>query len=135
MNTFETKLSAVLLHFLSLHEAEAVAGMLDSGLYSADDIFEYIDWCKRRYGQDLTTDFEEWLEDRKPRILISYCTTEYGHPISGMLTYPARKEPDYEWYYSLNEIRHKIMALKVGETIPFKIRDDKDSVGSVTRLK
>jgi len=28
-----------------------------------------------------------------------------------------------------------ILKLKVGDTIPFKIRDDKNSVGSVTRLK
>ena len=42
---------------------------------------------------------------------------------------------EYEWYYSLREVTDDILKLEVGQTIPFKIRDDKDSVGSVTRLK
>lgn len=42
---------------------------------------------------------------------------------------------EYEWYYSLREITDDILSLKVGQTIPFKLRDDQNSVGSVTRLK
>ena len=140
MNTTETKLSAVLLHYLSIHEADAVYNMLTDEDYTEQDILQYITWCDKRYAQDLSTDFDEWLEDRKPRVYIGFCVTEFGTPASGTLWFPKRGEDmdhgsEYEWYYSLKEIQDDILKLKVGETIPFKIRDDKDSVGSVTRLK
>jgi len=140
MNTFETKLSAVLLYYLSIHEAEAVEDMLRDKDYTERDVIEYIEWCDKRYQQDLDTDFEEWLDDRIPRITIGFCVTEAEAPISGVLEFPKRHEDmdhggEYEWYYSLREITDSIMKLKIGETIPFKIRDDRTSVGSVTRLK
>ena len=140
MELSDTKVHVVLQHFLSLHEADAVVGMLYDTEYSSDDILEYIDWCKKRYEQDLDTDFEEWLDDRIPRITLGFCVTEAEAPISGVLEFPKRHEDmdhgtEYEWYYSLREITDSIMKLKIGETIPFKIRDDRTSVGSVTRLK
>ena len=140
MNTTETKLSAVLLHYLSIHEADAVYNMLTDEDYTELDVLQYITWCGWRYAQGLSTDFDEWLEDRKPRVYIGFCVTEFGTPVSGDLWFPKRGEDmdhgsEYEWYYSLKEIQDDILKLKVGETIPFKIRDDKDSVGSVTRLK
>lgn len=140
MNTFDTKLSAVLLHYLSIHEADAVESMLRDEDYTDEDILQYISWCKKRYAQNLSTDFDEWLEDRKPRVYIGFSVTEFGVPVSGDLWFPKRGEDmdhgtEYEWYYSLKEIQDDILKLKVGETIPFKIRDDQNSVGSVTRLK
>ena len=136
----EDKILEVLIHFLSLHEAHAVEDMINDDEYTSQDILQYISWCKRRYEQNLSTDFEEWLEDRKPRVFIGFCVTEFGTPASGTLWFPKRGEDmsqgtEYEWYYSLKEIEPEIMKLKVGESIPFKIRDDKDSVGTVTRLK
>ena len=76
----------------------------------------------------------------QPRVLIGFAVTEGGQPKSGFLTFPKRGEDmdhgtEYEWYYSLREMTDQILALKIGETIPFKIRDDKDSVGAVIRLK
>ncbi len=140
MNTTDTKLSAVLLHFLSIHEADAVYNMLHDEDYTERDVIEYIEWCDKRFQQDLDTEFESWLEDRKPRVYIGFCVTEFGVPVSGDLWFPKRGEDmdhgnEYEWYYSLREITDDILKLKVGETIPFKFRDDKDSIGSVTRLK
>lgn len=136
----EHKLTETLRHFLSIHEADAVIDMLQDEEYTEQDILQYIAWCKKRYAQDLSTDFEEWLEDRKPRVYIGFSVTEFGTPVSGDLWFPKRGEDmdygtEYEWYYSLREITGQILALQVGQTIPFKIRDDKDSVGSVTRLK
>lgn len=140
MNTFDTKLSAILLYYLFSHEAEAVKNMLHDDEYSSRDIIDYIEWCKKRLEQSLDSGFDSWLEDRKPRVTIGFCCTEAGSPISGTLEFPKRGEDmdhgtEYEWYYSLKEIQDDILKLKVGETIPFKLRDDKDSVGSVTRLK
>ena len=140
MNTFETKLSTVLLYYLFPHEAEAVEKMLQDEQYTGGDIIEYIEWCQKRLEQSLDSWFDSWLEDRKPRVTIGFCCTENGHPVWGTLEFPKRGEDmdhgsEYEWYYSLKEIQDDILKLKVGETIPFKIRDDKDSVGSVTRLK
>ena len=140
MNTFDAKLSAVLLHYLSIHEADAVDNMLRDEDYTERDVIEYIEWCDKRFQQDLDTEFDSWLEDRKTRVTIGFCVTENGHPISETLEFPKRGEDmdhgsEYEWYYSLKEIQDDILKLKVGESIPFKIRDDKNSVGSVTRLK
>ena len=114
--------------------------MLHDEDYTERDVIEYIEWCKKRYAQNLSTDFDEWLEDRKPRVYIGFSVTEFGVPVSGDLWFPKRGEDmdygsEYEWYYSLKEIQDDILKLKVGETIPFKIRDDQNSVGSVTRLK
>lgn len=140
MEINEIKLTATIRHFLSVHEADAVINMLQDENYTIGDISEYLRWIKMRYDLDLPTDFDSWLDDRKPRVTIGFCVTECGTPVSGTLEFPKRGEDmdhgtEYEWYYSLREVTDKIMALKVGETIPFKIRDDNDSVGSVTRLK
>lgn len=130
----------VLQHFFSLHEADTIYLMLYSEEYTSKDVVEYIEWCHKRNANDLPTDFDEWLEDRKPRITIGFCVTESGTPYAETLEFPKRHEDmehgtEFEWYYSLRQNTDCIMKLKVGETIPFKIRDDKDSVGSVTRLK
>lgn len=140
MEINEDKLRAVMQYLFGLHETDAVVGMLQDEDYTADDICEYINWGRKRYEEDLDTEFDSWLDDRKTRVTIGFSVTEAGCPIAGTLDFPKRGEDmehgtEYEWYYSLREITDKIMALKVGETIPFKIRDDKDSVGSVTRLK
>lgn len=140
MNTFDTKLSVVLMHFLSIHEADAVYNMLTDDDYNTDDIIEYIEWSNKRILQDLDTEFESWLEDRKPRVTIGFCCTDAGSAISGTMEFPKRGEDmdhgtEYEWYYSLREHTDEILSLKVGQTIPFKLRDDQNSVGSVTRLK
>ena len=133
----EDKVRTLLQYFLSLHEANAVMDMLFDEEYYGSDIIEYIKWCKLRYNHDMPTDFGLWLEDRIPRVVIGFSVTEYGAPVSGTLVFPKRSEDmdhgtEFEWYYSLREMTDKIMALKVGETIPFKIRDDENSVGSVT---
>lgn len=141
MRIDEDKLETVLERRFSLHEAEAILDMLDEDSdFTGEDISQYIDWCHKRYEQDLDTEFGSWLEDRKPRVTIGFCVTEVGCPVSGTLEFPKRGEDmdhgtEYEWYYSLREITDEIMKLNVGDSIPFKIRDDKDSVGSVTRLK
>ena len=140
MNTTDTKIQKILEHLLSLREADAVYNMLTDEEYSADDIIEYIDWCEKRFKNVLDAEFDSWLEDRKPRVTIGFCVTAYGQPVSGTLEFPKRGEDmengtEFEWYYSLREITDKIMALEVGQSIPFKLRDDQSSVGSVTRLK
>jgi hypothetical protein len=56
------KLYKVMAHFLSLHEADAVACMLLQN-YTAEDIIEYIEWCGKRYEQDEETDVDIWLEE------------------------------------------------------------------------
>ena len=140
MNTFETKLSAVLLHYLSIHEAEAVEDMLRDDEYTERDVIEYIEWCDKRFQQDLDTDFESWLDDRKPRVEIEIFVTENGCPVHEKLEFPKRGEDmdhgtEYEWYYSLLEVTEQIMALNVGESMYFKIRDDKASRGVIVRTK
>lgn len=134
----EEKLREFLQHYLSIHEAEAVASMLEDEDYTAKDAITYVNWCKKRYDAGLSTEFEEWLDDRIPRVLIGFCVTEFGCPVAGTLEFPRHHEKmdgsDFEWYYSLREIADQIMALRIGDTIPFKIRDDQSSVGHVTRL-
>ena len=140
MRIDENKLEIVLEHLFSLHEEEAILEMLDedSEEYTADDICDYIDWCKKRYEQDLDTDFESWLDDRKPRVHIEILVTECGTPIHEELDFPKRGEDmdhgtEYEWYYSLREITDEILALPVGGSMNFKIRDDAESHGVVIR--
>lgn len=138
MNTFETKLSAVLLHYLSIHEADAVDNMLRDEEYTERDVIEYIEWCDKRFRQDLDTDFDSWLEDRKPRVRIEMFLFENGHSVHEELEFPKRGEDmehgtEFEWYYSLREVTDKIMALKVGDSMPFKIRDDQKSNGIILR--
>ena len=140
MNTFETKLSAVLLHYLSIHEADAVDNMLRDEQYTERDVIAYIEWCDKRFQQDLDTDFESWLDDRKPRVEIEIFVTENGHPVHEKLEFPKRGEDmdhgtEYEWYYSLREVTDQIMALNVGESMNFKIRDDQTSHGTILRTK
>lgn len=56
------KLYKVLTHFLSLHEADAVACMLLQE-YTPEDIIEYITWCDKRYEQDEETDIDIWFKE------------------------------------------------------------------------
>lgn len=137
------KLYAVLEHMFSLHEADAIMDMLAKDedfdeAYSAKDICDYIDWCEKRYDQSLDTEFESWLEDRKPRVHIEILVTECGCPIHEELEFPKRGEDmehgtEYEWYYSLREVTDEIMQLPIGGSMNFKIRDDKNSHGVVIR--
>ena len=138
MNQTETKIQKTLEHFLSLHEADAVYNMITDEDYTADDIVEYCSWIDKRYDQDLPTDFEEWLEDRKPRVEIEIFVTQDGYPIHEKLEFPKRGEDmdhgsEFEWYYSLREMTPEIMALQVGESMSFKIRDDEKSHGAILR--
>lgn len=59
----EEKIYKVLEHFLSLHEADAVVGMIYDTSFTSDDIIEYIEWCDRRYEEDKETDVETWLKE------------------------------------------------------------------------
>jgi len=132
------KLLPVLQYFLILHEAEAVNNMLTDEEYTADDILEYIDWCRKRYEFGEDTEFGSWLEDRKRRVHIEILVTECGTPIHEELDFPKRDEDmehgtEYEWYYSLREVTDQIMALPVGGSMNFKIRDNKDSHGVIIR--
>lgn len=139
MELSDTKVHAVLQHYLSLHEADAVVGMLYDSDYTSEDIIEYLDWCHGRgeYGED--TEFETWLDDRKPRVRIEFFVTEGGTPLHGELEFPKRGEDmdhgtEYEWYYSLREVTPAIMALPVGGSMNFKIRDDQTSHGVIVRV-
>lgn len=138
MQLDDYKLNMMLQHFLSIHEADAVANMLYDEDYTDADIIEYINWCRKRseYGED--TDFDSWLEDRKPRVHIEILVTECGYPIHEKLEFPKRGEDmdhgsEYEWYYSLREVTDEILALPVGGSMNFKIRDDANSHGVVIR--
>lgn len=139
MNTTDTKIQKILEHFLSLHEADAVYNMITDEDYTEQDILQYIDWCDRRFQHDLDTEFDSWLEDRKPRVYIGFSVTEFGVPVSGNLEFPKRGEDmdngtEFEWYYSLREVTDQIMALKVGESMNFKLRDDDTSHGTIVRI-
>ena len=132
------KLNMTLQHLLSLHEADAVACMLYDDDYSADDIVEYIDWCRERYEYGEDTELESWLDDRKHRVNIEILVTECGCRIHEELEFPKRGEDmdhgtEFEWYYSLKEVQQDILALPVGGSMNFKIRDDKNSHGVVIR--
>lgn len=134
------KLETVLEHMFSLHEAEAILDMLeeDSEQYTAEDICSYIDWCHKRYEFGEDTEFESWLDGRKPRVHIEILVTECGTPIHKELDFPKRGEDmdhgtEYEWYYSLREITDEILALPIGGSMNFKIRDDAGSHGVVIR--
>lgn len=138
MKLDEFKLTITLRHFLSMHEADAVLGMLQDEDYSADDIIEYCKWIEKRYGHDMPTDFDSWLDDRKPRVRIEILVTECGTPIHEELEFPKRGEDmehgtEFEWYYSLKEVEREILSLPVGGSMNFKIRDDKDSHGVIVR--
>lgn len=138
MQLDDYKLNMTLQHFLSIHEADAVANMLYDEDYTADDIIEYCSWIDKRYDLDLPTDFDSWLEDRKHRVRIEILVTECGTPIHEKLEFPKRGEDmdhgtEYEWYYSLKEVEKQILALPVGGSMNFKIRDDKDSHGVIIR--
>lgn len=139
MNQTETKIQKTLEFFLSIHESDAVYNMLTDEEYSADDIIEYIKWCRERYCNNLDTDFDFWLEDRKPRVKIEFFVTSCGHPIHEALEFPKRGEDmengtEYEWYYSLREVTDDILKLKVGESMNFKLRDDDTSHGTIVRI-
>ena len=102
-----------------------------------DEIDRFIAFCEEetRAGREVTA--ESYLQ---PRITIGFCVTECGYPISGVLEFPKRGEDmdhgsEFEWYYSLREETDAILKLNVGESMPFKIRDDATSVGTVIRLK
>lgn len=138
MQLDDYKLTMMLGHLLSMHEADAIADMLYDEDYTSEDIIEYIDWCRKRYEQDLDTEFDSWLEDRKRRVQIEILVTECGCRIHEELEFPKRDEDmehgtEYEWYYSLKEVEKEILALPVGGSMNFKIRDDKDSHGVIIR--
>ncbi len=140
MRIDEDKLKTVLEHMFSLHEAEAILEMLDedSDEFTGEDVCQYIEWCHKRYEFGEDTEFESWLEDRKPRVHIELLVTECGCPIHGKLEFPKRGEDmdhgtEYEWYYSLKEVEKEILALPVGGSMNFKIRDDKNSHGVIIR--
>lgn len=138
MNQTETKIQKMLEHILSLHEADAVYNMLTDEEYSADDIIEYIDWCDKRFENDLDTEFDSWLEDRKPRVQIELFVVDHGVPVHEKMEFPKRGEDmyngtEFEWYYSLREYTDEVMALKPGESMNFKIRDDEKSHGTILR--
>lgn len=59
------KLWDLLAHYLSLHEADAVMDMLYDDSYTSDEIIEYIEWCKKRYEQDESTEFDIWKTLKK----------------------------------------------------------------------
>lgn len=59
----DEKIHRVLEHFLSLHEADAVVGMLFDTSFTDKDIVEYIEWCDKRFEEDKETDVEIWLKD------------------------------------------------------------------------
>lgn len=141
MKTFieNYKLNMTLQHLLSIHEADSVADMIYDDEYSADDIVEYIDWCRERYASDEDTEFESWIDDRKRRVKIEILVTECGCRIHEALEFPKRGEDmdhgtEYEWYYSLREVTPEIMALPVGGSMNFKIRDDQTSHGVIVRV-
>lgn len=138
MQLDDYKLTVMLQRLFSLHEADAIADMLYDEEYTAEDITEYIDWCEKRFNLGLDTEFESWLEDRKPRVHIELLVTECGCPIHEELEFPKRDEDlehgtEYEWYYSLKEVEKEILDLPVGGSMNFKMRDDKDSHGVIIR--
>lgn len=61
------KIEAILRHFLSIHEADAVYEMIFSSEtenpYTEEDIINYIKWCHKRYLDDKDTLFSSWLEE------------------------------------------------------------------------
>ena len=102
MEINEDKLCAVMQYLFGLHETDAVVGMLQDEDYTADDICEYINWGRKRYEQDLDTEFDSWLDDRKPRVTIGFSVTEAGCPIAGTLEFPKRGEDmehgtEFDW--------------------------------------
>lgn len=138
MQLDDYKLNMTLQHFLSIHEADAVADMLYDEDYTAEEIIAYLDWIRKRYESGEDTEFDSWLEDRKRRVHIEILVTECGTPIHEELEFPKRGEDmdhgtEYEWYYSLREVTDEILALQVGGSMNFKIRDDKDSHGVIIR--
>lgn len=138
MQLDDYKLNMTLQHLFSMHEADAIANMLYDEDYTSEDIIGYIDWCRNRYEQDLDTEFDSWLEDRKRRVRIEILVTECGYRIHEELEFPKRDEDlehgtEYEWYYSLCEVTDEIMALPVGGSMNFKIRDDNTSHGVIIR--
>lgn len=143
MKLNEDKLTNVLTHVFCVSEAETIVSMLVDDEereenYTSEDICNYIDWCKNRHKQKLSTDFKEWVESRKVRVHIRFMVSESGYAVSGELDFPKRGEDmefgsEYEWYYSLREVTDEIMRLPVGGSMNFKIRDDKNSHGVVIR--
>ena len=59
----DEKVHKVLEYYLSLHEADAVVGMLYDTSFTDKDIIEYIKWCDRRYEEDKETDVDIWLKE------------------------------------------------------------------------
>lgn len=102
-----------------------------------DEIDRFLEFCVEEYKAGRFPTAKSFLQKR---ITIGFCCTDAGYPVAGTLEFPKRGEDmdhgtEFEWYYSLREVTDDILKLEVGQTIPFKIRDDQNSVGSVTRLK
>ena len=54
------------------------------------------------------------------------------------LNYPRKKkiENDYEFVYAIDEVRKKVMKLKVGDRMYFKsLRSEPNSLGIITRME
>ena len=140
MRIDEDKLMTVLEHIFSLHQQEAILEMLDEDSdFTGQDICQYIDWSEKRFEFGEDTEFESWLDDRKSRVRIEIFVTECGTPIHEELEFPKRGEnmdhgTEFEGYYSLREVTDEIMALGVGESMNFKIRDDQKSHGTILRI-
>lgn len=116
---------------------EAHEGYLWDGDYY-DEIDRFLEYCISEHKAGRFPTAESFLQKR---VTIGYCVTSGTQPLSGVLKeFPKRDEDmdhgsEDEVYYSLREMTDEILSLEVGQSTPFKLRDDHDSVGSVTRLK
>ena len=80
--------------------------------------------------------FKEWKLQNLV-VTIQFLVSENGKPVSGTTEYPLRDEDEdaqFEWYYSIAEHHYAVMALNVGESMNFKIRDDEKSHGVIIRV-
>lgn len=70
----------------------------------------------------------------KLKVQMSNCDGVSTHT----LNYPRKKkiENDYEFVYAIDEVRKKVMKLKVGDRMYFKsLRCEPDSLGIITRME
>lgn len=70
----------------------------------------------------------------KLKVQMSNCDGVSTHT----LNYPRKKkiENDYEFVYAIDEVRKKVMKLKVGDRMYFKsLRSEPNSLGIITRME
>ena len=70
----------------------------------------------------------------KLKVQMSNCDGVSTHT----LNYPRKKkiENDYEFVYAIDEVRKKVMKLKVGDRMYFKsLRSEPFSLGIITRIE